>query len=114
MVCDLPARPGWDCPYLAAAVVVGCAAAAAAAAFVEEVVVTVAAVAAAAAAAAIVVVAVEIGAVVAFVAALQFASAESCAIDDILVSQGGNAQIQVINTPVLAACSPAAVATAVT
>ena len=110
MVCDLPARPGWDCPYLAAAVVVGCAAAAAA--FVEEVVVTVAAVAAAAAA--IVVVAVEIGAVVAFVAALQFASAESCAIDDILVSQGGNAQIQVINTPVLAACSPAAVATAVT
>lgn len=107
MVCDLPARPGWDCPYLAAAVVVGCAAAAA---FVEEVVVTVAAVAAAA----IVVVAVEIGAVVAFVAALQFASAESCAIDDILVSQGGNAQIQVINTPVLAACSPAAVATAVT
>ena len=111
MVCDLLARPGWDCPYLAAAVVVGCAAAAAA--FVEEVVVTVAAVAAAAAAA-IVVVAVEIGAVVAFVAALQFASAESCAIDDILVSQGGNAQIQVINTPVLAACSPAAVATAVT
>ena len=111
MARDLPARPGWDCPCLAVAFAAGCVAAAAAAAFVEEVLV---AVAAAAAAAAIVVVVVEIGAVVEFVVALQFASAESCAIDDNLVSQGENAQIQVINTPALAACSPAAVATAVT
>lgn len=104
MVCDL-------CPCLAAAVAAGCAAAAA---FVEAVEAVVAVVAAAvAAAAAIVVVAVEIGAAVAFVAAPQVVSAESCAIYDILVSHNGNAQIQVINPPVLAAYSPAAVTTAV-
>jgi hypothetical protein len=66
-----------------------------------------------AAAAAIGAVAVEIAAAVAFVDALRVVSAESCAVGDILVSWGGNAQIRVVNPPALAAYSPAAVVTAV-